>query len=104
MFGSFGHDHAKQATSLTRCPSGHQRVVKLIFVLSTLTIVVLALAAVSTLFLPVQGADWPQFLGPARNATSMETNLARTWPKEGPPISWQKNVGEGFSGPVVVAG
>ncbi len=50
------------------------------------------------------GADWPQFLGPARNATSPETGLLDSWPKEGPPVLWQKEVGEGFSSPVVAAG
>jgi outer membrane protein assembly factor BamB len=47
------------------------------------------------------GADWPQFLGPARNATSPETGLLASWPKKGPPVLWEKEVGEGFSSPVV---
>ena len=47
------------------------------------------------------GADWPQFLGPARNGVSSETGLVQTWPKKGPPVLWEKEVGEGFSGPVV---
>jgi outer membrane protein assembly factor BamB len=48
-----------------------------------------------------KAADWPQFLGPERDGTSTETGLARTWPRTGPPLVWQKDVGEGFSGPVV---
>ena len=48
--------------------------------------------------------DWPQFLGPHRDGSSVETNLASTWPKEGPPVLWQRKVGEGFSGPVVSGG
>ena len=47
-------------------------------------------------------ADWPQFLGPTRNGVSTETGLKATWPKKGPPVVWEKDVGEGFSGPVVV--
>ncbi|HVS35562.1 MAG TPA: PQQ-binding-like beta-propeller repeat protein [Gemmataceae bacterium] len=47
-------------------------------------------------------ADWPQFLGPTRNGVSTETGLKATWPKDGPPVVWQKDVGDGFSGPVVV--
>jgi outer membrane protein assembly factor BamB len=54
--------------------------------------------------LHVQAGDWPQFLGPNRNGACGETNLASSWPKEGPPILWQRNVGQGFSGPVVSAG
>jgi outer membrane protein assembly factor BamB len=48
--------------------------------------------------------DWPQFLGPSRNGTYPGTNLAATWPKEGPLVKWQKEVGQGFSGPVAVSG
>jgi outer membrane protein assembly factor BamB len=47
-------------------------------------------------------ADWPQFLGPARNGISPETGLLSAWPKAGPPQLWEKSIGEGFSGPVVV--
>ncbi len=49
-------------------------------------------------------ADWPQFLGPARNGTSEETGLAASWPAKGPPIVWQRDVGEGYSAPVVAGG
>jgi outer membrane protein assembly factor BamB len=47
-------------------------------------------------------ADWPQWLGPNRDGVSSETGLLKTWPaKDGPPVVWQRDVGEGFSGPVV---
>jgi outer membrane protein assembly factor BamB len=49
----------------------------------------------------VAAADWPQFLGPNRNAASAEAGLLQTWSKDGPPVVWQKDVGAGFSGPVV---
>ena len=52
----------------------------------------------------LRAADWPQFLGPHRDGTTTETNLSATWPKEGPPVLWQKSVGQGFSGPVVAGG
>jgi outer membrane protein assembly factor BamB len=54
--------------------------------------------------LPATGGDWPQFLGPNRDGTSQETGLATTWPKDGPPVVWQRDVGEGFSSPVVSGG
>src|SRR5579871_796809 len=47
------------------------------------------------------GADWPQFLGPQRNSTSPEKGLLQEWGDKGPPVVWQKDVGEGFSAPVV---
>ncbi|MGH7171947.1 MAG: PQQ-binding-like beta-propeller repeat protein [Gemmataceae bacterium] len=49
----------------------------------------------------VVAADWPQFLGPQRNCTSPETGLLQTWGAKGPPVVWQKEIGEGFSAPVV---
>src|ERR1051326_3186129 len=49
-------------------------------------------------------ADWPQFLGPNRDGTYPASDLAESWPKEGPPVVWQRKVGQGFSGPVVALG
>jgi formylglycine-generating enzyme required for sulfatase activity/outer membrane protein assembly factor BamB len=45
---------------------------------------------------------WPQFLGPTRDGASAETGLLQTWDKKGPPKVWEKDVGEGYSSPVVV--
>lgn len=57
----------------------------------------------SALLLPVPlaAADWPQFLGPTRDGQSAETGLNWTWPKEGPPLVWKVDVGQGWAGPVV---
>jgi outer membrane protein assembly factor BamB len=49
-------------------------------------------------------ADWPQFLGPTRNGIYPGPVLAESWPKEGPPVVWQRKVGQGFSGPTVSGG
>jgi outer membrane protein assembly factor BamB len=46
--------------------------------------------------------DWPQWLGPRRDGTSAEKGLIKALPEKGPPKVWEKNVGEGFSGPVIV--
>ena len=48
--------------------------------------------------------DWPQFLGPTRNGVYPGAGLTNAWPKNGPPVVWQKKVGQGFSGPVVSSG
>src|ERR1700738_461522 len=45
--------------------------------------------------------DWPQFLGPQRDGVSQEKGLLPSWPKEGPRQIWRRNVGAGYSGPVV---
>ncbi|HXG47903.1 MAG TPA: PQQ-binding-like beta-propeller repeat protein [Methylomirabilota bacterium] len=49
------------------------------------------------------GADesWPQFLGPDRNGVYAGPPLAARWPEEGPRVVWRREVGAGFSGPVV---
>src|SRR5262245_54959747 len=61
-------------------------------------------AAVLALVLavPAPGADWPQFLGPARNGTTSETGLTFTWPAAAPSRAWSYRLGAGWSGPVVV--
>ena len=46
-------------------------------------------------------SDWPQFLGPARNGVYTGSDLADSWPKEGPPVLWRKRIGQGFSAPAV---
>src|SRR5215813_9181917 len=50
------------------------------------------------------GTDWPQLLGPTRDGVYAGTDLAKSWPAEGPRVLWQKKVGQGFSGPAVAAG
>jgi len=62
------------------------------------------LALMICILLGAPGADWPQFLGPERNSTSTETGLLQTWDAKGPPVLWQKEVGEGYSTPVVARG
>ena len=66
----------------------------------------LMLSMVLALAAAVQGTvtDWPQFLGPDRNGVYRGPALAETWPPSGPRVVWQKQVGQGFSGPVVAQG
>jgi outer membrane protein assembly factor BamB len=48
-------------------------------------------------------ADWPQWRGPHRDGTSMETGLLKEWPKDGPKLVWQvKDIDYGYSTPAVV--
>ena len=49
-------------------------------------------------------ADWPQYLGPNRNATSSETGLLRSWPKSGPKVLWTVPLGPGYGGAAVSEG
>ncbi len=49
-------------------------------------------------------SDWPQYLGPGRDAVSTETGLKRSWPAKGPGVLWTLPLGEGFGGPAVSDG
>lgn len=49
----------------------------------------------------VTAADWPQFLGPARNGISSETDLIDEWPADGPKEVWRVDGGVGMSGVVI---
>jgi len=55
------------------------------------------------LTLPLLAADWPQWRGPNRDGVSQETGLLKSWPKDGPKLSWTfKNAGAGYSCPAIV--
>ncbi|HSI33421.1 MAG TPA: PQQ-binding-like beta-propeller repeat protein [Tepidisphaeraceae bacterium] len=51
-------------------------------------------------------AEWPQFLGPARDGkyAGDATALAATWPAGGPKVVWERKAGRGWSSPVVAGG
>ena len=54
--------------------------------------------------LAAQGPDWPQYLGPQRDGVYRGPALAESWGPQGPKVLWRKQVGQGFSGPVVASG
>jgi outer membrane protein assembly factor BamB len=65
----------------------------------------LALACLvwSVLLVPAATADdWPQWLGPRRDAVWRETGIARSLPDRGLPVKWRVAVKGGYSGPAVV--
>jgi outer membrane protein assembly factor BamB len=65
---------------------------------------VLVLFGVVATELTASANDWPHFLGPTRNGVYAGPPLAASWPKDGPPVVWQRKVGAGFSGPAVASG
>ena len=65
---------------------------------------VMLIAAIVTITTGSTLADWPQYLGPDRNAISPEKGLLRSWPENGPEVLWTVSVGIGFGGPVVKDG
>lgn len=52
---------------------------------------------------PLAAADWPQWRGPNRDGLLSPEHLPAKWPDELQP-RWRLDVGEGHSGPVVLAG
>ena len=50
------------------------------------------------------GTDWPHFLGPTHDGVSSETGLLDSWPEDGPPLVWEKDVGTGYSAPSIRQG
>lgn len=62
----------------------------------------LALAAVATF--SVRADDWPQWLGPQRDAVWRETGIVEKFPAGGPKIRWRTEIGGGYAGPAVAKG
>jgi len=52
----------------------------------------------------VNAQDWPQYYGPGRDGHSAQKDILRTWPQDGPEVTWSINVGKGFGGPVIKGG
>ena len=52
--------------------------------------------------LTLQADDWPSWAGPRHDGISTETGFADSWPKDGLPIEWTRQIGTGFSSISVV--
>jgi len=61
----------------------------------------LVFAMVAGLAASAGAGEWPQFLGPNRDATSPEKGLMRAWPAGGPKVLWTVEVGPGYGGPAI---
>src|SRR5262245_18763177 len=48
--------------------------------------------------------DWPHLRGPNFDAVSTQKGLVETWPENGPPVLWSRELGQGYSGLVAVGG
>jgi outer membrane protein assembly factor BamB len=62
------------------------------------------LLAVLVLVAQVAAEDWPRFLGPRGDGTSVETGVVDIFPESGPPLVLEKNIGTGYSAPSVRTG
>jgi outer membrane protein assembly factor BamB len=50
------------------------------------------------------GEDWPTFLGPRGDSTSLEKGITSPWPESGLPIVWYKKAGIGYAMPAISKG
>jgi hypothetical protein len=50
------------------------------------------------------GNDWPQWLGPQRDAIWTETGILDKFPADGPSVRWRTKIGGGYAGPAVAGG
>lgn len=46
--------------------------------------------------------EWPQWLGPKRDAVWRETGIVDKFPADGPTVRWRTKIGAGYAGPAVV--
>lgn len=53
---------------------------------------------------PLLGDDWPQWLGPQRDAVWRETGILEKFPANGPSVRWRIAIGGGYAGPAVANG
>jgi len=65
---------------------------------------VVALALLPVVASLAQADDWPQWLGPKRDAIWRETGILEALPKDGPTVRWRAKVSGGFAGPAVAGG
>ena len=64
----------------------------------------IALVGLSVFITDIYAQDWPQYFGPNRNGMSVQKDILRTWPTQGPEVLWTVNIGIGFGGPVIKDG
>jgi outer membrane protein assembly factor BamB len=65
---------------------------------------VIAVAVIGAAACPARGDDWPQWMGPQRDATWREQGLATSIPAGGLAVKWRVPVAGGYSGPAVADG
>jgi outer membrane protein assembly factor BamB len=80
--------------------NGRLRLDRLTMLVRLLTVVAIGFGIASH---TVCAGDWPQILGPNRDAVAIEEELGDPWSKSGPEMHWKSPVGQGFAG-VAVAG
>ena len=66
--------------------------------------IVLILLAPILIVANLQADDWPQWMGPQRDAVWREQGIVREFPADGLPVKWRVPVNHGYGGPAVQGG
>src|SRR5258708_7320083 len=64
----------------------------------------IALGIVCTTIYPARADDWPQWMGPNRDAIWAESGIIEKFPPSGPKVLWRASVAWGYAGPAVANG
>ncbi|MEZ6124988.1 MAG: PQQ-binding-like beta-propeller repeat protein [Planctomycetaceae bacterium] len=64
--------------------------------------VVSGVLAAALLAVSAMAEDWPGFLGPRHDGTSLETSVQLKWPESGPRVLWKQALGSGYAAPSIL--
>jgi outer membrane protein assembly factor BamB len=64
----------------------------------------LSLMVAATMISVAVADDWPQWMGPNRDAVWAESGIIDKFPEGGPKVLWRTPIGSGYSGPSVAEG
>lgn len=67
-----------------------------------MTVILRQIIVAVVVSLPVQGGDWPWFLGPQHTGVVDEENLHLDWTKTPPRVLWKQPIGTGYSAPSII--
>src|SRR5262245_2521511 len=96
-FASSAVSQPKRGSPTATCLSLFEGAVVKHLTIFGMTIVLFATAA-------VRAEDWPQWMGPNRDAVWQETGILQRFPPKGPTVLWRTPIKAGYSGPAVAGG
>lgn len=64
-------------------------------------LIAVTVATLAAVPLRSKAGDWPQILGPTRNGIAADEKLVDVFPSTGPPVLWEREVGQGVAGVAV---
>src|SRR5438876_1179129 len=87
---------------MTPCLTAHPSQIQVVRIMNRSRFRMLVPLGAVVMAVSVLGDEWPQWLGPNRDAVWRETGIIQKFPEGGPKIRWRTPIGAGYSGPAVV--